>query len=81
MVIKAAAVADYRVRAPAATKIKGKRDLTLDLVPNPDILKEVAAAADGGLHRGLRRRDARRGGQRRRRSWRARASTSSWSTT
>ena len=49
MVVKAAAVADYRVKAPAATKIKGKRDLSLDLVPNPDILKEVAAARTGAF--------------------------------
>ena len=45
IVIKAAAVADYRVRQAATQKIKGKRDLTLDLVPNPDILAEVAARA------------------------------------
>jgi phosphopantothenoylcysteine decarboxylase/phosphopantothenate--cysteine ligase len=43
IVIKAAAVADYRVQAPAEQKIKGKRDLTLHLTPNPDILAEVAA--------------------------------------
>ena len=44
IVIKAAAVADYRVGRPSATKIKSKKDegLTLDLVPNPDILKELA---------------------------------------
>jgi phosphopantothenoylcysteine decarboxylase/phosphopantothenate--cysteine ligase len=45
IVIKAAAVADYRMKAPSETKIKGKRDLTLELTPNPDILKEVAASA------------------------------------
>jgi phosphopantothenoylcysteine decarboxylase/phosphopantothenate--cysteine ligase len=45
IVIKAAAVADYRVGRPAEQKIKGKRDLTLELVPNPDILAEVAARA------------------------------------
>jgi phosphopantothenoylcysteine decarboxylase/phosphopantothenate--cysteine ligase len=45
IVVKAAAVADYRSKAPSATKIKGKRDLTLELTPNPDILREVAAAA------------------------------------
>ena len=49
VVIKAAAVADYRVRRPADQKIKGKRDLTLDLTPNPDILAEVAARATGGF--------------------------------
>jgi len=45
MVIKAAAVADYRTKAPSHQKIKGKHDLTLELTPNPDILKEVAAKA------------------------------------
>jgi phosphopantothenoylcysteine decarboxylase/phosphopantothenate--cysteine ligase len=45
IIVKAAAVADYRAKAPSETKIKGKRDLTLELTPNPDILKEVAAAA------------------------------------
>jgi phosphopantothenoylcysteine decarboxylase/phosphopantothenate--cysteine ligase len=49
VVIKAAAVADYRVRQQAAQKIKGKRDLTLDLVPNPDILAEVAARRTGAF--------------------------------
>jgi phosphopantothenoylcysteine decarboxylase / phosphopantothenate---cysteine ligase len=45
IVIKAAAVADYRVKHPSATKIKSKKDegLTLELAPNPDILKEIAA--------------------------------------
>lgn len=47
IVIKAAAVADYRVKHPAATKIKGKQDLTLELTPNPDILAEVAARTSG----------------------------------
>jgi len=49
IVIKAAAVADYRVQAPAEQKIKGKRDLTLQLTPNPDILAEVAARAGGAF--------------------------------
>jgi phosphopantothenoylcysteine decarboxylase/phosphopantothenate--cysteine ligase len=49
IVIKAAAVADYRVRQAALQKIKGKRDLTLDLVPNPDILAEVAARGTGAF--------------------------------
>jgi len=49
IVIKAAAVADYRVRHPAEQKIKGKRDLTLELTPNPDILAEVAARAGGAF--------------------------------
>ena len=44
IVIKAAAVADYRVAHPNVTKIKSRKDegLTLELVPNPDILKEIA---------------------------------------
>jgi phosphopantothenoylcysteine decarboxylase / phosphopantothenate---cysteine ligase len=49
IVIKAAAVADYRVKAPATAKIKGKRDLTLELTPNPDILAEVAARRSGAF--------------------------------
>jgi len=49
VVIKAAAVADYRVQNPAGQKIKGKHDLTLQLTPNPDILAEVAARAGGAF--------------------------------
>jgi len=52
VVIKAAAVADYRVEKPSATKIKsgGKREgLRLDLVPNPDILKELAQKKGGSF--------------------------------
>ena len=49
IIVKAAAVADYRTKAPSATKIKGKHDLTLELTPNPDILREVAAAARGAF--------------------------------
>ena len=49
IVIKAAAVADYRAREQATQKIKGKRDLTLDLTPNPDILAEVAARKTGAF--------------------------------
>lgn len=44
IVIKAAAVADYRPKEPNAVKIKSKQEgLTLALAPTPDILKEVAA--------------------------------------
>ena len=44
-VIMSAAVADYRVKTPAAQKIKkSAENLTLELVKNPDILKEL-----GGL--------------------------------
>ena len=52
VVIKAAAVADYRVERPSATKIKsGGKDegLTLDLVANPDILKELAQRKGGAF--------------------------------
>jgi phosphopantothenoylcysteine decarboxylase/phosphopantothenate--cysteine ligase len=49
IVIKAAAVGDYRARTPASVKIKGKRELTLELAPNPDILREVAAAGTGAF--------------------------------
>jgi phosphopantothenoylcysteine decarboxylase/phosphopantothenate--cysteine ligase len=42
IVIKAAAVADYRVAQPAVQKIRSKQPaLTLHLVPNPDILREL----------------------------------------
>jgi phosphopantothenoylcysteine decarboxylase/phosphopantothenate--cysteine ligase len=49
IVIKAAAVADYRVARPSAAKIKSNKEegLTLELVPNPDILKEIAAQKGG----------------------------------
>ncbi|MBR4903617.1 MAG: bifunctional phosphopantothenoylcysteine decarboxylase/phosphopantothenate--cysteine ligase CoaBC [Selenomonadaceae bacterium] len=41
-VIMSAAVADYRVKTPAAQKIKKSSDnLTLELVKNPDILREL----------------------------------------
>jgi phosphopantothenoylcysteine decarboxylase/phosphopantothenate--cysteine ligase len=45
IVIKAAAVADYRVKQPSTTKIKSRKneDLTLELAPNPDILRELAS--------------------------------------
>lgn len=43
IVIASAAVADFRVRAIAPQKIKrGDGGLMLDLVPNPDVLAEVA---------------------------------------
>jgi phosphopantothenoylcysteine decarboxylase/phosphopantothenate--cysteine ligase len=49
IVIKAAAVADYRVKQPSPTKIKSKKDegLALELTPNPDILREIAARKEG----------------------------------
>ncbi|RZU99323.1 bifunctional phosphopantothenoylcysteine decarboxylase/phosphopantothenate--cysteine ligase CoaBC [Spiribacter vilamensis] len=46
--IAAAAVADYRVAAPADHKVrKADAPPALELVPNPDIVREVAAMADG----------------------------------
>jgi len=45
VVVKAAAVADYRATRPAAAKIRsGQARLTLDLTPNPDILAELGQA-------------------------------------
>jgi phosphopantothenoylcysteine decarboxylase/phosphopantothenate--cysteine ligase len=49
ILVKAAAVADYRVKHVSATKIKGKRELTLELTPNPDILKEAAGRRTGAF--------------------------------
>jgi phosphopantothenoylcysteine decarboxylase/phosphopantothenate--cysteine ligase len=44
VVIKAAAVADYRPARAASEKIPSKQDgLALDLVPTPDILRELGA--------------------------------------
>lgn len=44
VVIKAAAVSDYRPAHPADSKLKkGDQPLHLELVPNPDILKEIRA--------------------------------------
>jgi len=49
IVIKAAAVGDWRVKRPTGAKLKGKRDLTLELTPNADILAEVAARRTGAF--------------------------------
>jgi phosphopantothenoylcysteine decarboxylase/phosphopantothenate--cysteine ligase len=44
VVIKAAAVSDYRPAQPADSKLpKQEAPLTLELTPNPDILQEVGA--------------------------------------
>jgi phosphopantothenoylcysteine decarboxylase/phosphopantothenate--cysteine ligase len=48
IVIKAAAVSDYRPKAPAAQKIKRRDALQLDLEPTADILAEVAARRPPG---------------------------------
>lgn len=43
IVIKAAAVSDYTVKAPSGQKIKRKGELDLALQPSADILKEIAS--------------------------------------
>src|ERR1700722_11604662 len=43
IVIKTAAVSDYRVREAAGQKIKRKGPMTLELEATPDILKEISA--------------------------------------
>ena len=43
VVIKAAAVADYRPKHASSQKLKGKKAFALDLEPNPDIAAEVSA--------------------------------------
>ncbi len=42
MVIKTAAVSDYRPKAEAGQKIKRKGAMTLELEATPDILKEIS---------------------------------------
>src|SRR5262244_3973783 len=49
IVIKAAAVADWRPKQAANAKIKTKQDLTIELTPNPDILAEVASRRTGAF--------------------------------
>ena len=46
-VVMAAAVADYRVAAQSASKLKKTDALTLSLVKNPDILAQLGAARSG----------------------------------
>ena len=54
IVIKAAAVADYRVAEQAHEKIKkSSEELTLRLVRNPDILQEVSARKGGRIVAGF----------------------------
>ncbi len=45
--IMAAAVADYRPKAPSATKLKRTGPLALELVPNPDLLAEIGHRRTG----------------------------------
>jgi phosphopantothenoylcysteine decarboxylase/phosphopantothenate--cysteine ligase len=48
VVIKTAAVSDYRVSEPAERKMKrGRDEVVVRLVPNPDILAEVARRKEG----------------------------------
>ena len=42
--VMAAAVADYRPRAPSTSKLRRSGPLTLELEPNPDLLAEVGQA-------------------------------------
>jgi len=42
IVIKTAAVSDYRAKSASAQKIKRKGPITLELEPTPDILKEIS---------------------------------------
>ena len=49
VVIKAAAVADYRARVPAEQKLKRTGPLTLELDPTEDILSEVVRRRQPGL--------------------------------
>jgi phosphopantothenoylcysteine decarboxylase / phosphopantothenate---cysteine ligase len=50
IVIKAAAVSDFRPRAKSGQKIKRDgQSLVLELVPNPDILKEVGTKKEGRI--------------------------------
>jgi phosphopantothenoylcysteine decarboxylase / phosphopantothenate---cysteine ligase len=48
IVIKAAAVSDYRPKSPTAQKIKRREAIQLELEPTADILAEVAAARQPG---------------------------------
>ena len=48
IVIKAAAVSDYRPKSPAAQKIKRREAIQLELEPTADILAEVAATRQPG---------------------------------
>jgi phosphopantothenoylcysteine decarboxylase/phosphopantothenate--cysteine ligase len=49
IVVKAAAVADYRAKRVEPVKMKGKHEMSLDLQPNPDILAEVVARRTGAF--------------------------------
>ena len=63
VVIKTAAVADFRPKAPEGQKIKRKGEMTLELEPTADILAEVARRRLPNRCR-IRRRDGERAGKR-----------------
>ena len=46
IIIKAAAVSDFRIETPNPQKTKKSKTLTLELVKNPDILKELGRKKD-----------------------------------
>ena len=56
--VMAAAIADFRPRTEAKTKLARAAGLTLDLVPTPDVLAEVARRASGLDLDGTRTRPA-----------------------
>lgn len=49
IVIKTAAVSDYRAKTPSRQKIKRKGPLAIELEPTSDILKEIAARKNGQI--------------------------------
>jgi phosphopantothenoylcysteine decarboxylase/phosphopantothenate--cysteine ligase len=49
IVIKTAAVSDYRAKSAAPQKIKRKGPITLELEPTPDILKEISLHRQGQI--------------------------------
>jgi phosphopantothenoylcysteine decarboxylase/phosphopantothenate--cysteine ligase len=49
IVVKAAAVADYRAKRIEPMKMKGKHEISLGLQPNPDILADVVAQHTGAF--------------------------------
>jgi phosphopantothenoylcysteine decarboxylase/phosphopantothenate--cysteine ligase len=53
VIVMAAAVADFRPATTVAGKIKRRRAVTLDLIPNPDIAASASQAAPHALHVGF----------------------------
>ncbi len=81
IVIKTAAVSDYRPKAAAGQKIKRKGPMTLELEATPDILKELSLKKAIADRRRLRRRNGKCSGERPPEISLARISTLSSSTT